>query len=115
MDASGLGFDIYETPLEDTIPKIIDFSDFDLNPIRTYSMCATGDNFLGSGETHIGEVVDMEAYALAKVCFKNKIPFIAFKYISDGADENAASNWEKNVKKGDEIFKSNILDHYKLI
>ena len=115
MDASGLGFEIYETPLEPLIPKIIDFSYFKENPLKTYSMCATGDNFLENKEgTHVGDVVDMEAYALAKVCCKFKIPFISYKYISDGADENAAENWTNNVKKGNELFKSKILSFYNL-
>ena len=115
MDAYGLGFQIYETPLENSIPKKIDFSSFKNNPLKTYAMCATGDNFLESiGETHIGDVVDMEAYALAKVCYKFKIPFISFKYISDGADEEASASWVDNVKKGDELFKLKVLSFYNL-
>ncbi len=115
MDASGLGFEIYETPLETSIPKIIDFSYFKENALKSYSMCATGDNFLESKKkVHIGDVVDMEAYALAKVCHKFKIPFISYKYISDGADENASENWNDNVRKGNELFKSKILSFYNL-
>ena len=115
MDASGLGFEIYETPLETSIPKIIDFSYFKENALKSYSMCATGDNFLESKkEVHIGDVVDMEAYALAKVCHKFKVPFISYKYISDGADEKASENWTDNVRKGNELFKSKILSFYNL-
>jgi adenosylhomocysteine nucleosidase len=49
-------------------------------------------------------VVDMEAYALAKVCKLQNINFKCFKFISDGADENAKDHWIDNCKKGSELF-----------
>ena len=55
------------------------------------------------------DVVDMEAYSLAKVCRNFEVPFISFKYITDGADDEADSDWETNVKNGVEIFKEEIL------
>ena len=36
------------------------------------------------------DVVDMEAYALAKVCKLENINFRCFKFISDNADETAS-------------------------
>ena len=51
----------------------------------------------------------MEAYSLAKVCRNFEVPFISFKYITDGADDEADSDWETNVKNGVEIFKEEIL------
>jgi len=115
MDATGLGFEKYETPFDTKFPKIIDFSFFEKNPFNYYLTCATGDNFMNSNESHIGDVVDMEAYALAKVCFKYEIPFISFKYISDGADTNASMDWKKNISNGENLFKSMVLDQLKLI
>lgn len=48
--------------------------------------------------------VDMEAYALAKVCaFMNK-DFLCYKYISDDADGNADGDWQENVSKGEPLF-----------
>jgi len=41
----------------------------------------------------------MEAYALAKVCKNFQTPFISFKYISDGADNNSADDWNENMKE----------------
>ena len=42
------------------------------------------------------DVVDMEAYAIAKVCKLENIQFKCFKYISDKADGNAENDWKKS-------------------
>jgi len=55
----------------------------------------------------------MEAYALAKVCYKEKIPFVSFKYITDGADEQAHEDWEKNLADGIVEFKDIVLSEIK--
>ncbi len=60
-------------------------------------ICGTGDDFVTSGAKTVWNVVDMEAYALAKVCFFEKIPFACLKYITDGADGHAASSWEAGL------------------
>ena len=52
----------------------------------------------------------MEAYALATGCYLYDVPFISFKYISDGADESANDDWEENVGKGIVKFKKKVLD-----
>ena len=44
-------------------------------------------------------VIDMEAFALAKVAEQEQIDFLCLKYISDGADGNAADDWTQEVKK----------------
>ena len=43
------------------------------------------------------DVVDMEAYALAKACRIAGAEFACAKYVSDGADEHAAVHWRANV------------------
>ncbi len=43
------------------------------------------------------DVVDMEAYALAKVCALEDISFACAKYITDGADHAAANDWQGNL------------------
>ena len=53
----------------------------------------------------------MEAYALAKVCTYYAVPFISFKYITDGADEQAHEDWELNLADGIKEFKK-VLDLY---
>ena len=110
MDVSVLGFEKYETPFEDYVSKKIDFSTFANNPINCLLTCATGDSFMNSDDSHVGDVVDMESYALAKVCLKFDISFIAFKYISDSADKDASNDWAKNLKKGQKLFKKTVLD-----
>lgn len=55
--------------------------------------------------------VDMEAYALAKVCALMDKDFICYKYISDDADSNADDEWEENVHKGEPLFYEALLNH----
>ena len=50
------------------------------------------------------DVVDMEAYAIAKVCKLENIEFRCFKYISDNADENANIDWNENLASGANAF-----------
>ena len=61
------------------------------------------------GDEQFGNIVDMEAYALAKVCYRYSVPFISFKYITDDADGDAGGDWEENVGKGIVKFKEKIL------
>jgi len=39
----------------------------------------------------------MEAYALAKVCQQQQLPFLCLKFITDGADGQAADDWASAV------------------
>jgi adenosylhomocysteine nucleosidase len=108
MDVTGLGFLRGETPFEKDIPLIIEpISPF--NPIGRNATCGTGDCFVEDKSQYYGEVVDMEAYALAKICHLRSIPFISFKYITDGADEQAHEDWEANLADGIIEFKDKIL------
>ncbi|MGO1648765.1 MAG: phosphorylase family protein, partial [Sphingobacterium sp.] len=67
-------------------------------------ICGTGDSF--EMEHHGGgyNIVDMEAYALALVAMKEQIPFLSLKYITDGADDQAASDWEVQVHRAAQAF-----------
>lgn len=96
MDLSPLGFARGITPFEDT-PPVLEV------PKRLHGLatgtCGTGDSFeTGSPAAHY-EVVDMEAYALAKVCHLQGLPFMAVKYISDGSDHNAHNDWNENLHR----------------
>lgn len=96
MDVRGLGFELYETPLAD-LPVVLDYGlAMDGLPQAT---CGTGDSFEMSHATHLYNVVDMEAYAIAMIAMKENIPFLCMKYISDGADGNAAEDWNVQVHK----------------
>ena len=108
MDVTGLGFLRGETPFEKEPPVIIDFSQYK-NPIGRNATCGTGDCFVEDKSQYYGEVVDMEAYSLAKICNKRNVPFVSYKYITDGADEQAHEDWEANLADGIVVFKDRIL------
>jgi adenosylhomocysteine nucleosidase len=108
MDVTGLGFLRGETPFEKEPPVIIDFSHYK-NPIGRNATCGTGDCFVEDKTQYYGEVVDMEAYSLAKICWEQNIPFVSYKYITDGADEQAHEDWEANLADGIKLFKEKIL------
>jgi adenosylhomocysteine nucleosidase len=110
MDVTGLGFEQNQTPFEWEPEIVIREQNVKFNPIGKNAICGTGDSFVEDSSNHHGEVVDMEAYALAKVCYLYDVPFISFKYITDGADGNAVVDWEENVGKGIVKFKEKVLD-----
>jgi adenosylhomocysteine nucleosidase len=63
--------------------------------------CSTGDNFVTDSNLSIlADVVDMEAYAIAKVCKKHNIEFLCYKFVSDGANEDSSSDWRTTVSQG---------------
>jgi adenosylhomocysteine nucleosidase len=116
MNVSGMGFHRGQTPFEDT--EIVLDSNSEFNPIGKHYVCGTGDNFVDDvpleaytfGDNWMCDVVDMESYALAKVCSHYEVPFISFKYITDNADEHSVGDWEDNLGKGIVEFKERILD-----
>jgi len=66
-------------------------------------VCGTGD-LLGPAAADY-DIVEMEAYALAKVCQAYKLPFLCYKYISDiSSDDNAHEQWQDNVARGSTAF-----------
>ena len=113
MDVTGLGFMRGETPFEDDIPLMLDFGITEYNTIQRRATCGSGDNFVEDKTNYYGEVVDMEAYALAKICYLRKVPFVSFKYITDGADEQAHEDWEANLADAIEVFKQKVLSEIK--
>ena len=112
MDVTGLGFQKGETPFEKEPPILIE-TESSFNPIGKHATCGSGDSFVEDRTNYYGEVVDMEAYALSKVCYHYDVPFISFKYISDGADGDANNDWDENVSKGIKVFKKEILEKLK--
>ena len=102
MDVSTLmNLEIGQTPF-DNINEII-YSE------SGYS-CGTGDNFVTGKIPFKVDLVDMEAYALAKVCKLENINFRCFKFISDNADEKANNDWIKNCEKGAKLFKHKLKE-----
>jgi len=72
--------------------------------------CSTGDNFVTDSNLLIpADVVDMEAYAIAKTCKKHNVKFLCYKFVSDGANEDSLTDWRSMVSKG----QSHYLDKLK--
>ena len=98
MDARGLlNFKLGETPFD---------------PISTITMsndgyiCGTGDKFVKNQLDLECDIVDMEAYALAKICKIHNIEFKCYKYISDYANDDSSNDWIENCNKGASYFLS---------
>jgi len=71
-------------------------------------VCASGDSFMTSVDPWLLDqgvhVVDMELFAIATVCHREGIPWRAFKFVSDYANEESGSDWQYNVHRGREAF-----------
>lgn len=101
MDVSGLGFALGVTPYDEA-PSALTFE-----PVFTHlptAVCGSGDSFATADIEVACEVVDMEAYALAKVCWHENARFACVKYVTDGADDAAADDWQRNVHVAAEDF-----------
>jgi adenosylhomocysteine nucleosidase len=94
MQCTDLGFALGQTPYEGQIklgvPGLV---------------CSSGDNFVSDPNLEIpADVVDMEAYAIAKACYNNKVEFRCFKYVTDSADSNASQDWNQLVSQGEKHY-----------
>ena len=105
MDVRALGFKKFETPFSDE-PILLEYG------IKTSHLpngiCGSGDQFEMEHINPEYNVIDMEAFALAKVAEQEKIDFLCLKYISDGADGNAADDWTQEVKKASIALKREL-------
>ncbi|SPL72597.1 phosphorylase family protein [Acinetobacter stercoris] len=98
MDVSPLGFEIGVTPMDEHFPAAIDLEPY--FPHLQQGICGTGDSF-ETGKPKIDcNLVDMEGYAIAKVCKKLDVRLISVKYITDGANDTAHLDWEENLLLG---------------
>lgn len=110
MDVRGLGYALGATPFDEA-PSCLRFE-----PVFKHlpsAVCGSGDSFANAAtdmDCAIDglncEVVDMEAYALAKVCWRQGAQFACAKYVSDGADHAAADDWQRNLHKAADEFLS---------
>jgi adenosylhomocysteine nucleosidase len=95
MDVTGLGFTLGHTPFEEDVPAELEFAEY--FPDLPHAACGSGDRFEAHSEALPWDVIDMEAYALAKVCFREALPFACAKYITDGADGSAGVDWHESL------------------
>lgn len=101
MDVTGLGVPLGTTPFEELPPRL------DVTPLFDQlerGVCGSGDSFVMSACAHECDVLDMEAYALAKVCRLEGCTFNAAKFVTDGADHAAATDWQSNLQHAAELF-----------
>ncbi len=100
MDVRALGFALGQTPFENNSEILAGTGGLS---------CGTGDQFVSAPPELISDLVDMEAYALAKTCQQKAIDFHCFKFISDNADGDAAHDWSQQVAIGAKLFSAKIL------
>jgi adenosylhomocysteine nucleosidase len=101
MDVSGLGFPAGVTPFDAT-PAVLEFPPVFAHLPQT--LCSTADSFATHLHAVDGDVVDMEAFALAKVCLQDGVAFACAKYITDGADSDSAAHWEAALDAASRSF-----------
>jgi adenosylhomocysteine nucleosidase len=100
MDARGLGVPRGVTPFD---------ADQQL-PEPKGIVLASGDLFVTNSDLHLEgldiavDLIDMEAYALSKVCEHLDTEFVCYKYVTDSTDEDASNDWQENVAKGTGLF-----------
>jgi len=62
-------------------------------PDLPQGICGTGDLIEPFPTVVPCDLVDMEAYAIAKICRKWKVGFTSVKYITDSSDAEAKNDW----------------------
>lgn len=96
MLVTALGFAPGQTPYEASIS--IEMGSGGLT-------CGSGDSFVTDPSLLLpSDVVDMEAYALAKACQQAGILFHCYKFISDKADGSSSTDWSANVQQGEPFY-----------
>lgn len=103
MNCTALGVPNGQTPF-DELPIVLSLNIDGLT-------CSTGDNFVTNSALDIpADLVDMEAYALAKVCLMNQINFSCWKFVSDQADTNASTDWATMIASGQPHYIRTLQD-----
>ena len=92
-----------QTPFE-TTPLVLDLGGEGLT-------CSTGDNFITDPNLEIpADLVDMESYAIAKICWKHNIRFSCYKFVSDQANEHAYRDWYEMMSAGQSFYKTKLQE-----
>jgi len=98
MDATPLGFAPFQTPFDDHGHPVLDYGERLTH--LPQGTCGTGDSFHTEGAVEHFNLVDMEAYVLARICRQEGVRFTCVKYITDGANGAAANDWRSAVEQG---------------
>lgn len=102
MDVTGLGVPLGATPFDGDVPARLGFAS--VFPQLPQAVCGSGDSFAMAASVLDCDVLDMEAYALAKVCWFERARFTAVKYVTDGADHAAGADWQSNLHRAADLF-----------
>ena len=103
MLVTALGFQPGQTPFEEAIALELGTGGL---------TCSSGDSFVTDSALHLpSDLVDMEAYALAKACQQAGVVFHCYKFISDRADGASSSDWTANVRKGEPSYLRILQEH----
>ena len=103
MLVTALGFAPGQTPFEEAIALELGTGGL---------TCSSGDSFVTDSALPLpADLVDMEAYALAKACHRAGVAFHCYKFISDRADGDSSSDWTANVRKGEPSYLRILQEH----
>ena len=107
MDARPLGVD----------KGVVPFSNESLPTIHGVVL-GSGDSFVTDTDAALEgfdftfDLVDMEGYALYKVCKRLEVAFKCYKFVSDKADDSAADTWENQFEEGAQEFTRLLAQQY---
>ena len=80
------------------------------------AVCGTGDSFVTAHDEWLAascvDVVDMELFAIAHVCHRLGLPWRAYKYITDDANDASHQDWSANVHLGENLFWERLAGDY---
>jgi adenosylhomocysteine nucleosidase len=102
------------------VPRgITPFSEEQL-PNKHGVVLATSDSFITNSKKQLEgleadvDLVDMEAYAMNKVCQHLNVAFESYKWVSDNANEEAGVDWKESVSNGTQCFKELLEQQFGL-
>lgn len=85
-----------------------DFLDETIVTDSNLMILSTGDSFVTEGYGH--GLVDMEAFAIAKVCEEFGVKFKCFKYVTDYVGHNSVEGWRNDAHTGLDSYLNLIRD-----
>jgi adenosylhomocysteine nucleosidase len=103
MDVRPLGLPLGTTPFDD-LPAVLEVPR--RLPDLPAASCGSADHFVSGHDVGECDVVEMEAYALAKVCRREGVEFMAVKYVTDGGDASAHLDWSANLPRAAAEFRA---------
>jgi adenosylhomocysteine nucleosidase len=85
-----------------------------VDPLTNLSraICASADHVDMNENALKYEVMDMEAYAIAKVCEEYNVRFNSIKYVTDSSDETMLQDWKVNLKHGATALQKFLHDFF---